>query len=319
MKIGNQIFKTIIGCWSLLYSVHGYSQTAAAWLAMPTGTLPSTVPPGIGITGTGGAAFKLLADNTSPIQFFTGGTTSATTVQRMTIDYNGNVGIGIASLGTMRLRVKGIGTAGSYAAAFENDYNNLSPNDQTTYTAYIDPSGILYYLYGSTYLQLGEFYVKSGGHGAFAGNVAIGSASVPVPTGYALGVNGSANITGIVSIGPLGANFTTPSMYSSTTNTGYSLYVLGGILTERTKVAVRSLGNWSDHGFAKDYKLTTIAEMETYIKANKHLPGVPSAEQMVENGLDVATMDAKLLEKIEELSLYVIQLKKEIDALKASK
>ena len=186
---------------------------------MPTGAAPNATIPGIGITGTGGNPLKLLTDNTSPIQFFTGGTTNATSSQRMVIDYNGNVGIGIASLGTMRFRVKGIGTAGSYAAAFENDYNNLSPNDQTTYTAYIAPSGTLYYLYGSTYLQYGEFYVKSGGHAAFAGNVAIGSSLVAVPSGYALGVNGSANITGIVSIGPLGANFTTPSIYSSPPNT----------------------------------------------------------------------------------------------------
>ncbi len=93
--------------------------------------------------------------------------------------------------------------------------------------------------------------------------------------------------------------------------TGYSLYVENGILAEKFKCAIKSTINWSDHVFANEYKLASIAEMESFIKANKHLPGVPSAEQMVENGLDVASMDAKLLEKIEELSLYVIELKKE--------
>lgn len=58
--------------------------------------------------------------------------------------------------------------------------------------------------------------------------------------------------------------------------------------------------------------LPTFNELETYINQNKHLPDVPSAEDVVCNGgVDVAKMDAKLLQKIEELTLYVLDLKKE--------
>lgn len=97
---------------------------------------------------------------------------------------------------------------------------------------------------------------------------------------------------------------------------GYKLYVETGILTEKLKVAVETTGNWSDYVFEKNYKMLSLTEVEAYVNKHKHLPGVPSAEEVVAKGIDVATMDAKLLEKIEELTLYVIKLEKEINELK---
>ena len=67
--------------------------------------------------------------------------------------------------------------------------------------------------------------------------------------------------------------------------------------------------------FAKDYQLKSLEEVETYINENKHLPDVPSAEEVVKSGINVAEMDALLLQKIEELTLYMIELKKENAAL----
>ncbi len=93
--------------------------------------------------------------------------------------------------------------------------------------------------------------------------------------------------------------------------TGYKLYVETGILTEKLKVALSGTSDWSDYVFNKDYKLSSLEEVEKYIQANHHLPNVPSAEEVVKSGIDVAKMDAKLLEKIEELTLYMIALKKE--------
>jgi trimeric autotransporter adhesin len=103
---------------------------------------------------------------------------------------------------------------------------------------------------------------------------------------------------------------------SPSTPVGYSLYVAQGILTEKVKVAVASSGNWADYVFDKNYKLLSLGEVESYIQKNKHLPGVPSAEEVVKEGIDMATMDAKLLEKIEELTLYMIELKKENEVMK---
>lgn len=107
------------------------------------------------------------------------------------------------------------------------------------------------------------------------------------------------NSTGQVTIGDVN----TPA--------GYSLYVDRGILTEKVKVAIKTTGEWSDFVFDKKYKLKPLEEVENYIKSYKHLPEVPSAEDVVCEGVDMAKMDAILLQKIEELTLYIIQLKKE--------
>lgn len=93
---------------------------------------------------------------------------------------------------------------------------------------------------------------------------------------------------------------------------GYKLYVQQGILTEKVRVAVYGSAQWADYVFAKNYKLMPLAKVEQYIKANKHLPNVPSAAEMVKEGNDLGKTTAKLLEKIEELTLYMIEMKKTI-------
>jgi len=100
------------------------------------------------------------------------------------------------------------------------------------------------------------------------------------------------------------------------TPTGYRLYVGEGILTERLRVAVVNSAQWADKVFESDYALRPLSEVEDFVQKNKHLPGVPSASEVVKDGIDVATMDATLLQQIEELWLHVIDLKKENDALK---
>lgn len=97
---------------------------------------------------------------------------------------------------------------------------------------------------------------------------------------------------------------------------GYKLYVADGILTERVKVAVKNSDEWADYVFAKDYKLRSLDEVKRFIQTNKHLPGVPSADDIAKEGIDVGKMHAKLLEKIEELTLYMIELKQENRVLK---
>jgi hypothetical protein len=97
----------------------------------------------------------------------------------------------------------------------------------------------------------------------------------------------------------------------------YRLYVHGGILTDKVKVAVYGSAQWADYVFAKDYQLKPLSEVEAFTKANKHLPGVPSAAEIVKTGgIDVSQMFAKQMEKIEELTLYIIAQQKEIDQLK---
>jgi hypothetical protein len=103
-----------------------------------------------------------------------------------------------------------------------------------------------------------------------------------------------------------------------TTPVGYKLYVEKGILTEKVKVALASSAAWADYVFAPDYKLETLDAVETYIKENNHLPNIPSAEELAKDGLNLGDMQAKQMEKIEELTLYLIEMKKEINALKSA-
>jgi trimeric autotransporter adhesin len=93
----------------------------------------------------------------------------------------------------------------------------------------------------------------------------------------------------------------------------YRLYVEGGILTEKVKVALRSGTDWQDGVFAEDYKLMSLNEVDTFVKENKHLPGIESAEVLVKKGLDLGEMQAKQMGKIEELTLYVIEQNKAIE------
>ena len=98
---------------------------------------------------------------------------------------------------------------------------------------------------------------------------------------------------------------------------GYKLYVQTGILTEKVKVALETTSDWADYVFDQNYKLLELKDVKSFVTKNNHLPGVPSAQQLVdEKGYDLSKMDAKLLEKIEELTLYMIQLSEENAALK---
>ncbi|MBO9698801.1 MAG: DUF4200 domain-containing protein [Sporocytophaga sp.] len=96
----------------------------------------------------------------------------------------------------------------------------------------------------------------------------------------------------------------------------FGLYVKGGgVRAERFKCDLSTSG-WADYVFESSYKLRPLSEVEQFIKENKHLPEVPSAKKVESEGIDVAEMDAILLKKIEELTLYMIELKKENTEMK---
>lgn len=73
---------------------------------------------------------------------------------------------------------------------------------------------------------------------------------------------------------------------------------------------------WADHVFDENYELITLSELEGYIKQNKHLPGVPSETELLMDGLDIGTMQQIQMQKIEELTLYIIELERKIEASK---
>jgi hypothetical protein len=95
---------------------------------------------------------------------------------------------------------------------------------------------------------------------------------------------------------------------------GYKLSVAGKIMSEGVTVKIRS--EWPDYVFGKKYKLMALSDLESFIKTNGHLPNIPNAKDVAKSGVDLAEMQRLLLEKIEELSLYIIHQQKEIEFLK---
>lgn len=94
----------------------------------------------------------------------------------------------------------------------------------------------------------------------------------------------------------------------------FSLFVNGGIQTD--KLVVKSYSSWPDYVFQPNYQRLTLDQLANYIAVNKHLPGIPPALEVDQNGIDIARMQTQQMEKIEELTLYIIELKKELDALR---
>ncbi len=108
-----------------------------------------------------------------------------------------------------------------------------------------------------------------------------------------------------------------PASDVTVTNSNYDLYVEGGI--RATTVKVDAYSTWPDYVFETNYDLMSLKLTEKYILANKHLPGVPSAKEVQEDGIELAEMNAILLQKIEELTLHLIELQKQVNFLQDEK
>jgi hypothetical protein len=96
-----------------------------------------------------------------------------------------------------------------------------------------------------------------------------------------------------------------------TTNPQNKLDVNGVIRAKEIKVET----GWADFVFHEGYKLPSLNEVKQHINKNKHLPGIPTEKEVKENGVNVGEMQSKLLQKIEELTLYVIQQNEKIQVL----
>ncbi|MBD3322845.1 MAG: hypothetical protein GF350_17230 [Chitinivibrionales bacterium] len=121
---------------------------------------------------------------------------------------------------------------------------------------------------------------------AHDGKVAIGTTN---PGDYMLKVNGDLGITGKIVVNEM---------------------------VKTKEVLVTQSGLWADYVFDDSYKLRPLEEVEKFIRENRHLPGIPDENQIKEKGQNVGEMQAKLLEKVEELTLYLIEQNKGLAKLK---
>ncbi len=126
------------------------------------------------------------------------------------------------------------------------------------------------------------------------GNVGIGTSN----PGQKLNVIGNVQV---------GSDYFQPALPQGL---NYRLSVDGQVVAKEIKVSATQ-GDWADFVFDDNYSLQNLYELEKFIKENKHLPDIPTANDVKKDGIDLAKMQAKLLQKIEELTLYVIKLSKE--------
>lgn len=113
-------------------------------------------------------------------------------------------------------------------------------------------------------------------------------------------------LNGKVGIGAAFGNY--PTTVGTANVSAYNLFVKGGILTEEVRVNPQS--GWADYVFAKDYPLLPLQDVENFIQANGHLPNVPSAKQVESDGIELGNISKIQQEKIEELTLYIIEQNK---------
>jgi hypothetical protein len=123
--------------------------------------------------------------------------------------------------------------------------------------------------------------------------------------GYGLGLE----VTGKVSIGTNNK----PTDIGGANITSYKLFVKGGILADEVRVRT----GWADYVFADEYRLKPLAEVESFIKKNKHLPNVPTSKEVESQGINVGNIAKIQQEKIEELTLYIIDQNKRIEKLES--
>jgi hypothetical protein len=192
---------------------------------------------------------------------------------------------------------------------------------------------------GAGYQSTGSFNMMLGVHAGFfnstgSNNVMIGGDAGKFNTdgnfNTFIGVNANVsqsatNLTNATAIGYnaiatrsntmiLGNNDV--SVGIGTSNPQYKLAVNGIIGAREVRVTV---DGWADFVFDPGYKLTSLNELETYVKKNKHLPNIPSARAVQEQGIGIGEMNVMLLQKIEELTLHIINQQKQIDELKIEK
>lgn len=221
---------------------------------------------------------------------------------RFLVDQNGKVGIGIG-IPQSKFHISGDGN-GTKDLQVNGRMQTGDGNNNGGVWCGIDDKTFM----GRAYNSIG-FY--NNGSWRFlvdvAGNVNIGYPETSILSDK-LSVNGSISSSGMIKANTL-------AIGSTCVPAGYALAVNGKI---RVKGIKMDQTTWCDYVFERDYKLKSLEEVEAYINKNHHLEEVPTAAVVNEEGIDIAEINAVLLKKVEELTLYQIQSAKEIKQLKAA-
>jgi hypothetical protein len=249
-------------------------------------------------------------DNGYALGFFTSPTASTGLIQRLTILRGGNVGIGTTNPVTPLQVVGPITTGTSVGSTSGVDYlYGLYGSGKLFVVGSQYSSGASFLAYGVKAKPGASGYLSSTGiatgRSVFEANMGyLAFLTGPLQTSTDGGAVGILERMRIDSVGNVGIGTTNPTQ---------KLSVNG---TVRAKEVIVDSG-WSDYVFDESYELKALSETEAFIKAEKHLPDMPSARDVAEHGVSVGEMQAKLLAKIEELTLHVIEQQKQLAAQSA--
>ena len=228
--------------------------------------------------------------------------------------FNGNVGIGVASPAT-KLHVVG------------NSYFNgnvgigvASPLQKfqigTIWTFH--DGGTKYIGRNVTYTSSGNVRIEQGG----VSSLNFGDGSISLETAGTGAVGSLVTTTGrliLTSNGNVGIGTTSPGDYKLKVNGKINctelVVSLGGLIS-REEGGEEGEIEWPDYVFAEDYNLQSLDDVASYIEQNKRLPEMPSAAEVAENGVNIGEINALLLKKVEELTLYILQQNGDMQALK---
>jgi hypothetical protein len=242
-------------------------------------------------------------------------------IERMRIDVSGNAGIGTTSP-SAKLDISQ-GTAGSWGLKVRNTSTGSASaliwgfaDSADAGSSLLDignPAGAQLYFQGNGRLGIGTTTPDHSLH--VVGNIYSTSGIIgttlwtsdairKLTSSTALSFRNSGGVAEMTldASGNLGIGTTSPS---------HKLAVNG---TVRAKEVIVDTG-WSDYVFADDYRLAPLSEVESHIKAKKHLPGIPSAAEVEQGGVSIGDMQARLLAKVEELTLHVIAQEKRMAAV----
>ena len=230
--------------------------------------------------GTAGNSTVAGSWNSAPFHLIAGREVKATILP------NGHLGIGTTSPATA-IHVLGRGPDGSNAIS-------LDCPSKTHLQYMLMHDGVLQSIYGLSPSTGGGYVSGSGANSTVMGSYINASTHLIANQGIK---------ATILPNGNFGIGTTAPTAL---------LDVAGSIKASDILLSVNS---WADYVFEKNYALRPLSEVEAYIKANKHLPDVPSEDEVKKNGISVLEMNVILLRKVEELTLYAIELKAKTDAL----
>jgi hypothetical protein len=196
-------------------------------------------------------------------------------------------------------------------SAWVNDPRMVAAGIKYYKTMYLCPSMYSHLVINQDFMGTNPDYTLSiGGTAGFTSDIY---------GGRNLSITGNTNLDQDLSIGKnlsvIGETILSgPVGIGTNIDPNYQLSINGKVRTKSIKVEI----GWSDFVFAIDYKLMPLKEVEEYIKENHHLPQIPDAETVETNGADLGELVKLQMQKIEELTLYMLQQQKEIEELKAN-